>query len=127
MVEERNLSQWTDDLETYPHHDTAHHKAVSVLKNHKDELKPVFLQWLEKTDSIPQKVYLTTMLILRDKDVRFRGARFSQAAAADALREIGDSDQEICDALRRVVDQYGGEQKHIAVNTASRALSELSD
>ena len=67
------------------------------------------------------------MLILRDEDVRFRGARFNQAAAADALREIGDSDEEICDALRRVVDQHGGELKHIAVNAARRALSELSD
>ncbi|MEP4079020.1 hypothetical protein [Haloferula sp.] len=129
VIEGRRLSEWANDVKKYSWRDVDHYKAVEVLKAHKDELKPVLVEWLDERDSIPQVVYLTTMSLLEGKRndlLDYRGAYFNQVRAANALREIGDTDPEIISGLNRVVRQYGS-TRHYAAEVAEDTLNKLQD
>lgn len=126
----RKLSEWTDDLKDYdPMSDAAHYKAVEVLKAHRQELKPVLIQWLDERDTFPQGVYFFTMTMLEGKGghlLDYRGAYFNQIQAANALRALGESDPAVIAALQRVLKQYEG-QRHYAAEVAAKALEKLND
>ncbi len=126
-IEGRSLSDWTNDLKSIGWEDSDHHKAVIVLRNHREQVIPVFVTWLRERDTLPQSVYFLTMDILAGKQgprLSYRGSFYSQLAAARAIKQLEDGRPEVVAALNDVIKQYQG-SGHYAARTAQETLEAL--
>ena len=128
-IEGRSLSDWTGDLKSIGWEDSAHHKAVAILKNHREQVVPIFVIWLRERDTFPQGVYFLTMSILEGKGghlLDYRGSYFNQLAAARAIEQLKDGRPEVVAALNDVIKQYQG-TGHYAARTAQETLKTIQD
>jgi len=130
-IEGRKLSEWASDLKIFdPIDDSAHEKAVRVLKAHQPEVTPALIQWLDKRDSFPELVYLFTMTLIEEVTglnfLNYWGAHMNHGSAARAFRSLRDRDPQVIAALRRIETYYAGKQFFVSEDI-QEALKELND
>ena len=126
-IEGKRLSEWTNDIKSIGWEDWEHRSSVDVLNRHKEQVVPIFIIWLRARDTFPQEVYFFTIGLLEGKSghlIDYRGAYFSQLAAAEALEQLKDSRQEVLAALKDVIKQYEG-TGHLASRVAQETLQIL--
>jgi hypothetical protein len=125
VIEGRLLSDWTDDLGSPGWQEAAHRRAVVVLREHREEVTPILIEWLDERDTIPQLIYYSSMSIREGKGkdlLDYRGSYYNQIQAAMAFQYMEGNGDEVNEALRRVIDQYG-EGRHYAAELAQEALN----